>query len=176
MKRISLYLFIILLCSLLLASCVNNDSNSSLISNILESGGGSEMYNNNCTLIVNGKNVTNDNYVHLNQEKKYAEIPLITVLENLDIQVEWKSQSIAHFFIGDKEYELNTTLGTLIEVGGSSNIFKIPPGAEHGLYYNGIGENFVIDSDSSAVVFYLLNAIVDINYETSTIIISNNLD
>lgn len=77
---------------------------------------GDKDMNKNCKLIVNGKDITSGNYVKLNYEYHYAELPLTLVMKALGAKVEWQSNTTAMITFGGKDYILDTTKDSLIEV------------------------------------------------------------
>ena len=123
----------------------------------LEATSSSEGNNNTdgkCRLVVRGKDITTGNYVQLNTEYRYAELPFTAVMEGLGANVTWESDTIATIAIEGRNYILDMAKGTLVEEGGTFNIFVVSPGSRHSTSYQVIGNEFVIDSDS---VTMLLN-------------------
>lgn len=51
-------------------------------------------WQNNCRLIVNGKDITSENYVHLVEEYQEVEIPVTAVMKELGAEVEWKGKKV----------------------------------------------------------------------------------
>lgn len=49
---------------------------------------------NNCRLIVKGKDITEGNYVRIIEEHQMAEIPLTAVMKELGAEVEWKGKKV----------------------------------------------------------------------------------
>ncbi len=101
-----------------------------------------------CVLLVKGKDITSGNYVRINSEKGYAELPLLAILSALDAEVEWRNNTTAVIAINHREYLLDVQKGSLVEQGGSMNLLVVSPGTNHGTKYQVIDREFVIDSDS----------------------------
>jgi hypothetical protein len=121
---------------------------------------------NNCKLIVKGKDITSGNHVSLNYENRYAELPLTVVMKELGAKVEWQGQTTAKITFGGKDYTLDTIKGTLVEVGGTFNVLMVAPGTTHGIFYQVIGEEFIIDSDSAKMlIINMMGAKISIDYD-----------
>lgn len=131
---------------------------------------GEDNMNNDCKLIVKGKDITSGNYINLNYEKRYAEIPLTAVMKELGAKVEWQSNTTAEITFGGKDYALDTTKGTLIEDGGTFNILTAAPGSTHGIFYQVIGDEFIIDSDSAKMlIINMMGAKISIDYDNKIV-------
>ena len=105
-----------------------------------------------CKLLVKGKDITADNYVKLNYEYRYAELPLTAILKESGASVKWQDKSTAQITFGGKDYHLDATKGTMTEVGGTVNILSVAPGSEHGTFYKVVDGEFIIDSDSAKLL------------------------
>lgn len=62
-----------------------------------------------CKLIVNGKDITAGNYVKINIRNSNASVPLTAVLTELGIPWEWESETVLRFGSGDYEQTLDTS-------------------------------------------------------------------
>ena len=131
---------------------------------------GEDNMNNDCKLIVKGKDITSENYINLNYEKHYAEIPLTAVMKELGAKVEWQSNTTAEITFDGKNYTLDTTKGTLIEEGSSFNVLTVAPGSTHGIFYQVIGDEFIIDSDSAKMlIINIMGAKINIDYNNKIV-------
>lgn len=125
---------------------------------------------NNIRLIVKGKDITSDNFVNLNYECHYAELPLTAVLKALGAKVEWKKQTIAKITINNKDYILDTNRASLVEAGDKINLLVVAPGSNHGVKSQVINNEFVIDSDSVKLfIVNMIGAKIEINYNEKII-------
>lgn len=130
------------------------------------SAGDEKEMDNECRLIVKGEDITAENYVKLNYDYRYAELPLIAIVRALGAEVEWQNKVTAIIKFEGKDYILDTTKGTLIEVGGSFNMLAVSPGSRHGTHYQVIENEFVIDSDSAKLLINnIMGATIKINFD-----------
>jgi hypothetical protein len=125
--------------------------------------------NNNCRLIVNGRDITSETYVRINYEYQNAELPIIAILKEFGAEVEWKDQTIVNITYKGYDFVLDTVKGTFTQVGDDLNAFEIPPGTKHAVSYR-IGDEFVIDNNSSwDLIVNFMGAKIDIDYEAGVI-------
>ena len=123
-----------------------------------------------CQLIVRGNNITAGHYVSINYEERYAELPLVAVMEELGAKVKCQDETTVKISYKCKDYILDKTRGTLTEVGDTHNIFLIPPGGNHGVYYRVVDNEFIIDSDSAKLLINnRMGAKLRINYDEGVV-------
>ena len=162
MKKFMLCIFIVVLC---MVSCGMNSVEYEDLKNM-----------SNSLLTVNGTDITSDNYVFIEHEKQYAKIPLIAVLSELGVSVEWEGKRNAVIIHNGNLYDLNTAKNTLVKRGDSFNMIELPPGTNHGAYYQALDGEFLIDTDSAYYFLKALGITVTIDYDRSIvkIFIENN--
>jgi hypothetical protein len=123
-------------------------------------------------LLIRGKNIADRNYVNFNYEYRYAELPLVAVLEELGAETNWTGENTVNIYINDKTYILNTEKCTLTEENSAFNLFQVAPGAMHGVISKVVNKEFVIDSDSARLfinVILKLKMFIDIDNKIVTI-------
>ena len=115
---------------------------------------------------MRGKDITAGNHVILNNyEYRYAaELPLTAVMKELGAKVEWQNNATAEITFGGKEYALNTTACTLIEVeSGRGFIYPIGGGYS---FREVINNEFVVDGATmTSVVVNMMGAKISIDYD-----------
>lgn len=117
-------------------------------------------------LIVNGKEIDVSNHIKLNFEYHYAELPLTAIVKELGAKVEWLSKTTAKITLGEKGYLLDTTKGSLIEIGNTFNVLVVAPGSKHDVFYRVVDNEFVIDSDSAKLLLInIMGANISVDYE-----------
>ena len=123
-------------------------------------------------LFIRGKNIADRNYVNFNYEYRYAELPLVAILEELGAETNWTGENTVNIYINDKTYILNTEKCTLTEENSAFNLFQVAPGAMHGVISKVVNKEFVIDSDSTRLfinVVLKLKMFIDIDNKIVTI-------
>jgi len=114
------------------------------------------------TLIINGKDVTEGNYVKF--ENKSVYLPFYTVMENLGAEVDWDEKNKTYLFsCNGKDYVLDTNNEfSLTEVGEKNNILLPPPGGSYFCQY--IDGVLIMDNYTMQVIVNLMDAVININY------------
>ena len=103
-------------------------------------------------LVIRGEDI---GYIKYNEEYRYLEIPLVVVFEKLGVPVKWQSEEKAIITVYDEECILDTSNGTLVREKDEFDYLECPPPGSlhpHERYFNGNGENFIIDSDYASAV------------------------
>ena len=126
---------------------------------------------NNCQLIVNGKDITENVYVHLNLEQRYAELPLTAVAKALGASVKWEKATRATIKFDGKKYVLDTAKNSLYDRETNANLIALPPGTPHAAYYQVRDGEFIVDSDTMWGFVYLMGARIKINFDERIITI-----
>lgn len=117
-------------------------------------------------LIVKGKEIAVANHIKLNYEHHYAELPLTAIMKELGAKVEWQSKTTAKITFDGKYYLLDTTKGSLIEIGNTLNILVVAPGSKHGVFYRVVDNEFIIDSDSAKLLLInIMGAKISVDYD-----------
>lgn len=125
--------------------------------------------NNDFKLIINEIDITAGNYVYIEQQEKYAKIPLVAIAKSLGCDVKWHNNSRVTINFENTTYILNPTKKTLKKKGDTFNIIDVPPGTNHGGYYQIKENEFIVDSDSISHFIYLLGARITIDYDAKII-------
>lgn len=150
---------------------INNASTPSLSStqNILKTEGDIV---SNCTLIVNGIDITSEHYVKINED--YAELPFIAIMDTLGAEIVWQNENTANITYNSKNYILKTNDCSFMEVGGQVNFLSTPPGGTR--HYKTVEGEFILDSVTTSGAFQLMkaNTKININYTDKVITIKNN--
>ncbi len=114
-------------------------------------------------LIVNGKNVTTNNFVKINYSGTY--ISLRGVIESLGQKIEWDDANcVARLMCNGKTYILDCQNKlSLVEEGTSNNILILPPG---GIYYycSIINGQTIINENAMRMLLRLMDATINVDY------------
>lgn len=168
MKKITIFILLIVMC-IFTSFCDQNTS--STINNSLMSSKDVQNMNNNFTLIVDGRDISLHTSLSINYEKQYAELPLLAISEALGGEVKWVNEKKVKIVFNDTQYILNPTQKTLKKEKDSFNIINVPPGTNHGGYYQICDKEFIVDSDSLCYFVNLLGAKITIEYDTAVVTI-----
>ena len=134
---------------------------------------GEENIDNTCKLIVKGKEMAATHHIQLNYEYRYAELPLTVIMRELGAKTEWQSKTTVKITFDEKDYFLDTEKGSLVEAGKTFNILTVAPGSKHGTFYQVVGDEFVIDSDSAVLLLVnIMGAKISIDYDERIVNIS----
>ncbi len=97
------------------------------------------------TLIVNNKTVVTENIViHFKKNANYADLPLIEVMKNLGMTVDWIDENTAEIVCEDKNYVINLSKVSLVEFEQNYNLLSPPPGGERS--YEILDKELILDS------------------------------
>ena len=119
-------------------------------------------------LIVNGKDITDGNYVKVNYSGAY--IPLRPVMENLGAVLEWNAETNSVLiFCNGKKYVFDIDNHSLYEAGTSNNMLIPPPGGGE-IGYCKITDGRTIMNDYTLRVFIrLMDAKINVDYDNLTV-------
>ena len=81
----------------------------------------------NCRLIVKDKDITEGNYVMLQED--HAELPFVAILTALGADIQWQSETVAAVTYNGTEYTLDTAKCELLKKGSTVNQLSAAPGA-----------------------------------------------
>ena len=127
---------------------------------------------NNCRLLLNGKEIGNDCYVNINFEQRYAELPLIKILTEMGASVVWQDKFVVLINMNNNEYILNVNDCTLKKSDTESNYLALAPGANHEMICKTVSGEFICDSDTSIYfIVYEIGAKMNIDYDNAIITI-----
>lgn len=119
-------------------------------------------------LIVNGKDITDGNYVRINKTSGYAELPVIAVFKALgyDAEMQYDQNTDSYAVIVEDNTEFLNT---------QCNDFGFPPGVGDTDYVRRIMDNeIVIDSDAiDTVMYWGYSTEIDIDYDSNTVYINS---
>ena len=110
-------------------------------------------------LIVNGEDVTGDNYIKIHYSEDYAELPLVPIINALGGEVEWSGGNNAVITLYDSKYYLDIENGTLTDED-EREYFTELSGYWH-------GESCKIEDDqiivNSNLLYFYINSLRRIN-------------
>jgi hypothetical protein len=118
---------------------------------------GDDKMDNNCKLIVRGKDMPSGIYVKINYERRDAEIPITAIMKELGAKVEWQDKTKVKIAFGDHDRILDT----------AQQDFGLPrpPGSTH-YFRQVIGNEVIIDSTSATgLIVYWMGAKISIDYD-----------
>ena len=115
---------------------------------------------NDCTLIVNGKIMTNSDFVAIDVQNRNATIPLLAVFQELGAQILWENESVVSICFGDFTFTLDT----------SKEHFDllIPPGTV-GAVRQKRNQEIIIDTVSARGLLRSCNVDIDVDIEAKVI-------
>ena len=117
----------------------------------------------NCRLVVNGKDISDG--LHIKMKAKYCntEIPLLAVLKELGAQVQWKDSSVVTAQFKGSTFEIDTSkeyFGILIPPGTRQAVRKV------------VDQEIIIDSNSvESFLFSKTGAYISVDYDKAIIFI-----
>lgn len=168
MKKTVLYVLVVIFAMcIFFTSCNKKASSITETSTVTDTA--VQSMNSKVSLIVNGNDLSYVNYVSLNYEKQYAELPLTAIMEALGANVEWVSEKNVSIVFNNTKYVLNPKKKTLKKEGDSFNIIALPPGTKHGGYYQIRDKEFIVDSDSARHFIYMTGAKITIDFDSASI-------
>ena len=150
------------------------DNNSSVQSEVKIITEEDDIMPNNCRLIVNGTDISADNYVYLHDKTsnyRVAELPLTAVMQALGATVEWENQNSSIITFNNDVYILDTTKSSLVRQGTEENMIAAAYGLPHDPYYKLIDDEFIVDSDTIQWLIQNMGATIKIDYDTHIIYI-----
>ncbi len=106
-----------------------------------------QQINNNCTLVVDGRDITDTCYVHYNEDQRYAELPLLAIAKALGAKVKWKNENVALIKTvrKGKVYTLDIQAKTLCEDAVFDVFIPAPSSTVLCSYYREDYQEYMID-------------------------------
>ena len=135
----------------------NNDNNDSDVE-----------VNSNCALLVNGQDISKENYVYIDKDERTAYIPLLAILKALGAQIDIQADEVTIIYHGTT-YILDFETYYLTEKGGASLSLVAPPPGATTCYYERLGDEFIIDTLSATYFLKIIGTTMTINYDTCVI-------
>lgn len=126
----------------------------------------------NCKLIVDGKDITEGNYVYINHEQSNAELPVIAIVKALGGKVEWLP--CKPYPIKDRCIVAITLNGATAKYDTSASDFGIGflTGVS-GLARKVMGNEVIIDSRTLDSYFYhVFQTVIRVDYKDSVIYVT----
>lgn len=111
-------------------------------------------------LIVNGKDITEGNYVSIDDEYGTAEVPVTAIMEELGAEVTWQSDTKVVIMHNGREI--------VIDMNEEMYGLPFPPGARN-CERKKVGDDIIFD-DNSAIVYMELS--IKIDYENRTVTVA----
>ena len=124
-------------------------------------------YSEDVRLVVNGKDITEGNYVRIDRTARYAEIPIAVILEELgyDVLVEYDQDKDSYAVITDEFVFVDTQyedFGIRIGNGVRNYVRSIIDG------------QIIVDSNSVFTqMYWMYNAEIEVDYTTNTVYIDS---
>ena len=118
-------------------------------------------------LIVNGKNVFSES-LRINREKKYAELPIVKICEELGAEIKWNN-NIAIISFDKDVYILNIDEFTLQQFGMNNNLLERPVGGMTWPYFKSYENELVVDSSTLLSFFYKIGVYANVDAESNTV-------
>lgn len=119
----------------------------------------------NCRLVVNGKDISDSLHIKMKAKYNNTEIPLLAVLKELGAQVQWKDSAVVTVQFKDSAFEIDTEkeqFGILIPPGTRQAVRKV------------VEKEIIIDSNSvEGFLLYKTGAVISIDYEKAIISIDS---
>jgi len=122
---------------------------------------------NEARLIVNGKDITQGNYVRIDRAARHAEIPIIAILKELgyDVEIEYDQNMDSYAVIIDEFVFIDTQYQDFsihIGYGDTDYVRSI------------IDDQIIVDSDSVFTqLYWSYNAEIEIDYTTNTVYVNS---
>lgn len=117
------------------------------------------------TLVVQGQDITQGNYVHFCENPKYVALPFTAVMKALGAKIQQKSENIIELNFNSETFVLDTKAVTLVKAESSTNFIIPAPGSK--VYYQIVENEFVIDDITFNTIAMMIGVKlkVDINYQ-----------
>jgi len=136
---------------------------------------GRDLKDYDCTLTVNGKNITKDSHAIMKRDDgHYFLLPFVAILEEFGAEFVWENDSVANVRFKEKVFTLDISKVELIaeEEGESYNLFLPSPGGV--LHYAAYDREITIDNYTLHPLFNELGIVGKYNYEerTATLVLS----
>ncbi len=116
---------------------------------------------NNCKLIVKGKDITTQCYVHIDENNRGAEIPITAIAIELGAKVEWKDSSEVEIGYGERKISFDIAeshFGHVRMPGSKFYVRKV------------VGNEIVVDNETAQYrLSYLMNAMIEIDFDNRII-------
>lgn len=171
MNKLSIYSLCIILILVSISGCYDRSDAKNIPPESSQKSTQTEAshWQNNCKLIVNGKDISNKYYVHMYINEKYAELPLIAIMKELGATENWKNSTIVHFQYDNTTYILNTEKNSVRREGKTWNFIAPPPGTPGGQNITNIPNEYMISD--SCIRFLLIELGFDIKIDYNQAII-----
>lgn len=124
-------------------------------------------YSEDVRLVVNGKDITEGNYVRIDRTARYAEIPITVIFEELgfDVQIEYDQEKDSYAVSIDGDVFVDTQYddyGIYIDYGARSYVRSI------------IDDQIIVDSNSVFTqLYWSYNADIEIDYTANIVYIDS---
>ena len=117
------------------------------------------------TLVVQGQDITQGNYVNFCENPKYVALPFTAVMKALGAKIQQKSENIIELNFNSETFVLDTKAVTLVKAESSTNFIIPAPGSK--VYYKIVENEFVIDDITFDTIAMMMGVKlkVDINYQ-----------
>jgi len=122
------------------------------------------------TLIVNGNDITDGNYVKIDIAYRLALLPLMATFEELGADVKWIDNATISITYNAKEYVLDTGAVSFIDVEENKNIPLFLDGGTGYAFFQIIDNDLILDSPTMNIILRELTDLkLTINYDELTV-------
>ena len=115
------------------------------------------------TLIVNGIDITEGNYVKVNEGHNNSKLPLTAILTALDIDWKWESDTLLRIDLKGEDM--------VLDLDHPQFDWTVPPGTLGGVRWVIDGE-VIVDGTSLKLLLRNLDIIMTTDYDTNTVLIA----
>lgn len=126
-----------------------------------------------CTLIVNGKDITEDSHAVMeNGNGIYVRLPFVAIMEELGAEFEWESNRYAKMHFQEMTLYLDIDEGVLWEIINDDfrvNLFAVVGGGP--LEHTAMDKELLLDSVCARSFFREVGITLDINYDERVVTI-----
>lgn len=117
------------------------------------------------SLIINGEDATGENYVKLDLEYRYAELPLLAVLRALGAEIALEGTEYQITYRGEAVWTLDTAK--------IAYNYPAPPGTDP-VIRKTVGGELIFDDTSARLLLGALGASLTIDYQSLTVYVNGN--
>ena len=119
-------------------------------------------------LIVGGNEITSEHPIKMYvDERRYAEVPFVAVMQELGAEFEWQSESVAKMSFREMSFVLDVTKCNLVTEGQEINLINPPPGGTR--YYTSLKKELIIDNRTAKGFFDQVGITLEMDYDNRVV-------